>query len=72
MKVLARAVVSSHRVQKQQRQRPETETWKVLYIQETVSLSSSQNSPGLVALPILPAWLLANQRFIKSMQVTIF
>ena len=30
-----------------------------------LNLSSSQNSPVLLALPILPAWLLANQCFIK-------
>ena len=35
-----------------------------------LSLSSSQNSPVLVTPPILPAWLLANQHFIKPIQVT--
>ena len=35
-----------------------------------LSLSSSQNSPILVAPPILPTWLLTNQCFIKSKQVT--
>ena len=33
-------------------------------------LSSSQNSPSLITLPILPAWLLVNQHFIKPIQVT--
>ena len=28
-------------------------------------LYSSQNSPVLIALPLLPAWLLANQRFTR-------
>ena len=31
-----------------------------------LTLSSSQNSPVLVTLTLLPAWLLANQRFIKN------
>ena len=35
-----------------------------------LTLSSSQNSPSLVILPQLPAWLLANQHIIKTMQVT--
>ena len=33
-------------------------------------LSSSQNSLSLVAPPMLPAWLLANQHFIKPIRVT--
>ena len=32
-------------------------------------LSSCQNYPGLVSPPILPAWLLGNQRFIKPIAV---
>ena len=36
----------------------------------TLSLSSSQDSPVLVAPSILPAWLLTNQCFIKPIQVT--
>ena len=32
--------------------------------------SYSRNSPHLVALPILPAWLLANQCFIKLVRMT--
>ena len=38
--------------------------------QLTLYLSSSQNSLSLVTLPILPAWLLANQCFIKLIRVT--
>ena len=33
---------------------------------DRLSLSSSQNSPVLVALPILPAWLLASQCFTNN------
>ena len=35
-----------------------------------LSLSSFKNSAVLIALPILPAWLLTNQHFIKPIQVT--
>ena len=35
-----------------------------------LSLSFSQNSPSLVTLPTPPAWLLTNQRFIITIQVT--
>ena len=35
-----------------------------------LSLSFSQNFTVLVAPPLLSAWLLANQRFIKPLQVT--
>ena len=35
-----------------------------------LSLSTSQKPPILLALPLLPAWILANQHFIKAIQVT--
>ena len=38
----------------------------------TLCLPSSQNSLSLVPPPILPAWLLANQHFIKPTWVTNF
>ena len=39
-------------------------------LQLCLCLSYSQNSPSLVTLPILPAWILANQCFIKPICVT--
>ena len=41
-----------------------------MWLVTTSLLSFSQNSPSLVAPPILPTWLLANQCFFKPIQVT--